>query len=157
MQKVAIFADVQNIYYTCRHRYQKHFNYGAFWQQATANRQVVAAFAYAIERGDAKQRGFQQILKDIGFQVKLKPYIQRSDGSAKGDWDVGITLDMLEMAEQVDVVILLSGDGDFQLLLQKARDRYHVESEVYGVAALTAQTLINSADRFMAIENELLL
>jgi uncharacterized LabA/DUF88 family protein len=117
----------------------------------------VAAFAYAIERGDAKQRGFQQILKDIGFQVKLKPYIQRSDGSAKGDWDVGITLDMLEMAEQVDVVILLSGDGDFQLLLQKARDRYHVESEVYGVAALTAQTLINSADRFMAIENELLL
>lgn len=157
MQKVAIFADVQNIYYTCRHRYQKHFNYGAFWQQATANRQVVAAFAYAIERGDAKQRGFQQILKDIGFQVKLKPYIQRNDGSAKGDWDVGITLDVLEMAEQVDVVILLSGDGDFQLLLQKARDRYHVEAEVYGVPTLTAQTLINAADRFMAIDNALLL
>jgi uncharacterized LabA/DUF88 family protein len=157
MQKVAIFADVQNIYYTCRHRYQKHFNYGAFWQQATTNRQVVAAFAYAIERGDAKQRGFQQILKDIGFQVKLKPYIQRNDGSAKGDWDVGITLDVLEMAEQVDVVILLSGDGDFQLLLQKARDRYQVESEVYGVPTLTAQTLINAADRFMAIDTKLLL
>ncbi|PPD34703.1 MAG: nuclease [Methylomonas sp.] len=157
MQKVAIFADVQNIYYTCRHRYQKHFSYGAFWQQATANRHVVAAFAYAIERGDAKQRGFQHILKDIGFQIKLKPFIQRSDGSAKGDWDVGITLDMLEMAEQVDVVILLSGDGDFQLLLQKVRERYQVESEVYGVATLTAQTLINAADRFVAIEEGLLL
>lgn len=157
MRKVAIFADVQNIYYTCRHRYQKHFNYGAFWQQASVNRQVIAAYAYAIERGDAKQRGFQQILKDIGFQVKLKPYIQRSDGSSKGDWDVGITLDMLEMAEQVDVVILLSGDGDFQLLLQKVRSRYQVESEVYGVPGLTSQTLIQSADRFTAIDQGLLL
>jgi uncharacterized LabA/DUF88 family protein len=157
MQKIAIFVDVQNIYYTCRHRYQKHFNYSTFWQQATENRQVVAAFAYAIERDDAKQRGFQQILKDIGFQGKLKPYIQRRDGSAKGDWDVGITLDVLEWAEQVDVVILLSGDGDFQLLLQKARDRYQAQSEVYGVEALTAQTLIQAADRFMAIEGDLLL
>lgn len=157
MQKVAIFVDVQNIYYTCRHRYQKHFNYSAFWQQVTANRQVVAAFAYAIERGDAKQRGFQKILKDIGFQVKLKPFIQRSDGSAKGDWDVGITLDMLELAEQVDVVILLSGDGDFELLLQRAKDRYQVRTEVYGVAALTAQTLIQAADRFVAIDEGLLL
>lgn len=157
MQKVAIFADVQNIYYTCRHRYQKHFNYSAFWQQATAGRQVVAAYAYAIERGDARQRGFQQILKDIGFQVKLKPYIQRSDGSAKGDWDVGITLDVLEMAEQVDTVILLSGDGDFQLLLERARERYQVSSEVYGVATLTAQTLIQAADRYVPIEDGLLI
>lgn len=157
MQKVAIFADVQNIYYTCRHRYQKHFNYGAFWQQATAGRQVVAAFAYAIDRSDSKQRGFQKILKDIGFQIKLKPYIQRADGTAKGDWDVGITLDLLELAEQVDVVILLSGDGDFQLLLQKVRERFGTQSEVYGVPALTAQSLIQAADRFVAIDESLLL
>lgn len=157
MEKVAIFVDVQNIYYTCKHRYQKHFNYGAFWQQATRNRQVIAAFAYAIERGDAKQRGFQKILKDIGFQVKLKPYIQRSDGSAKGDWDVGITLDVLEYSEQADVIILLSGDGDFQLLLDKARQRYQVKSEVFGVETLTAQTLIQAADRFVPIDQDLLL
>lgn len=157
MDKVAIFVDVQNIYYTCKHRYQKHFNYSAFWRQATRNRQVVAAFAYAIERGDAKQRGFQQILKDIGFQVKLKPYIQRSDGSAKGDWDVGITLDVLEYSEQADVIILLSGDGDFQMLLEKAGQRYRVKSEVYGVEALTAQTLIQAADLFVAIDQGLLL
>lgn len=157
MQKVAIFADVQNIYYTCRHRYQKHFNYSAFWRQATTGRQVVAAYAYAIERGDTRQRGFQQILKDIGFQVKLKPYIQRSDGSAKGDWDVGITLDVLEMAEQVDTVILLSGDGDFQLLLERVRERYQVSSEVYGVASLTAQTLIQAADLYVPVEECLLI
>ena len=157
MQKVAIFVDVQNIYFTCRDRYQKHFNYCAFWQQATANRQVIAAFAYAIEKGDARQRGFQKILKDIGFEVKLKPFIQRSDGSAKGDWDVGITIDVLEYSEQADVIILLSGDGDFQLLLEKAAERYQVQSEVYAVESLTAQALIQAADRFVAIQPALLL
>lgn len=157
MEKVAIFADVQNIYYTTRQSYRRHFNYAAFWAQATANRKVVAAFAYAIDKGDCKQQGFQQILRNIGFEVKLKPYIQRSDGSAKGDWDVGITLDVIDTAPKVDVIVLLSGDGDFDLLLDKARDVYGVTTEVYGVPALTAPSLINSTSRFIAIDDKLLL
>jgi len=157
MEKIAIFVDVQNIYYTTRQQYQKHFNYKAFWTKATRNREIVGAFAYAIDKGDAKQRSFQNTLKKIGFQVKLKPYIQRKDGSAKGDWDVGITLDAIELAATVDTIILLSGDGDFDLLLQKARHAYTTKSEVYGVTALTAPSLINSADKFIAIEKELLM
>ena len=157
MEKVAIFADVQNIYYTTRQSYQRHFNYSAFWTQATANRTVIAAFAYAIDKGDSKQLGFQQILRNIGFEVKLKPYIQRSDGSAKGDWDVGITLDMIEYAAKSDVVILLSGDGDFDLLLNKVRSAYPITTEVYGVPALTAPSLINAASCFIAIDDKLLL
>jgi uncharacterized LabA/DUF88 family protein len=157
MQKIAIFADVQNIYYTCKHRYQMHFDYNAFWQSATADRSVVLAYAYAIERSDAKQRGFQKILQQIGFQVKLKPYIQRSDGSAKGDWDVGITLDVWEAAALVDVVVLLSGDGDFQLLLERIGQRFQVSSEIYGVAGLTSQHLIGAADRFIPIDHSMLL
>ncbi|TAN71153.1 MAG: NYN domain-containing protein [Methylobacter sp.] len=157
MEKVAIFADVQNIYYTTKQSYQRHFNYTAFWAQATAGRDVVAAFAYAIDKGDSKQQGFQQILRKIGFDVKLKPYIQRSDGSAKGDWDVGITLDAIDYAAKVDVIVLLSGDGDFDLLLDKARNTFGVKTEVYGVPALTAPSLINSASRFIAIDHKLLL
>ena len=157
MEKVAIFVDVQNIYYTTKQSYQRHFNYSAFWAQATAGREVVAAIAYAIDKGDSKQQGFQQILRNIGFEVKLKPYIQRSDGSAKGDWDVGITLDVIEYAAKVDVIILLSGDGDFGLLLDKARSSYGVSTEVYGVPALTAPSLINLTDRFIAIDDKLLL
>ncbi|MFI3156806.1 MAG: NYN domain-containing protein [Methylococcaceae bacterium] len=157
MEKVAIFVDVQNIYYTTKQSYQRHFNYSAFWAQATANREVVAAIAYAIDKGDSKQQGFQQILRNIGFEVKLKPYIQRSDGSAKGDWDVGITLDVIDYAARVDVIILLSGDGDFGLLLDKARSSYAVTTEVYGVPALTAPSLINVVDRFIAIDDKLLL
>ena len=157
MEKVAIFADVQNIYYTTRQSYQRHFNYHAFWTQATANREVIAACAYAIDKGDSKQLGFQQILRTIGFEVKLKPYIQRSDGSAKGDWDVGITLDVIEYAAKSDVIVLLSGDGDFDLLLNKVRSTYPVTTEVYGVPALTASSLINAANRFIAIDDKLLL
>ena len=157
MEKVAIFADVQNIYYTTRQRYQKHFNYGTFWRQATTGKQVVAAYAYATDRGDSKQQGFQQILKNIGFTVKLKPYIQRSDGSSKGDWDVGITLDVLDCAPRVDRIILLSGDGDFELLLQKVRSQFGSICDVYGIYSLTAPALIQAADNFVAITGELLL
>ena len=73
------------------------------------------------------------MLRHIGFRVKLKPWIQRSDGTSKGDWDVGITIDVMEAARGVDSVVLLSGDGDFDLLLEKIRKDYAVSAEVYGV------------------------
>jgi len=157
MQNVTIFVDVQNIYYTTKQRYQKNFDYNKFWAQATKGRNVVKAFAYAIGRNDEKQKQFQNILRAIGFEVKLKPFIQRNDGSAKGDWDVGITLDVMEYAKESDVVILLSGDGDFDLLVQKIRKDFNNSVEVYGVPELTADSLINSASKFIPIQEELLL
>ena len=157
MDRVAVFVDVQNVYYTVKQIYGCHFDYRAFWDQVTEGREVVRAFAYAIDRKDQKQIRFQQILESIGFEVKLKPFIQRSDGSAKGDWDVGITLDMIELANEVDVAVLVSGDGDFDLAVRKLRDAHGVEVEVYGARKLTAATLIQAATRFVPIEQHLLL
>jgi uncharacterized LabA/DUF88 family protein len=157
MDRVAVFVDVQNVYYTVKQIYGCHFDYRAFWDQVTEGREVVRAFAYAIDRKDQKQIRFQQILESIGFEVKLKPFIQRSDGSAKGDWDVGITLDMIELANEVDVAVLASGDGDFDLAVRKLRDAHGVEVEVYGARKLTAATLIQAATRFVPIEQHLLL
>ena len=157
MKKVSIFVDVQNVYYTTRDQYQCRFDYNAFWATVTKGREVVNAYAYAIHRNNEKQIQFQNILRGIGFEVKLKPYIQRSDGSAKGDWDVGIALDVMECAEQSDVIVLVSGDGDFDMLLERAYKKYQVETEVYGVPALTATSLINSASRYIPIEGDLLL
>ena len=157
MKNVTIFVDVQNIYYTTKQSHHCHFNYNAFWQTATANRNVVKAIAYAIDKGDEKQIKFQNILKAIGFEIKLKPYIQRSDGSSKGDWDVGITIDVLDYAQQSDIIVLVSGDGDFDLLVNKVRKDYDVKVEVYGVEKLTAMSLINAASKFVPIEGELLL
>ena len=157
MEKVAIFVDVQNIYYTTRQTHQCNFDYNAFWARVTKGRQVIAAIAYAIERDDEKQRQFQNILKGIGFEVKLKPYIQRSDGSAKGDWDVGITIDVMEYARDADVIVLASGDGDFDLLVNKVRMDYGKLVEVYGNPPLTANSLITAASKFIPIEADLLL
>jgi len=157
MKKIALFADVQNIYYTSRQAYGKQFNYRKLWQLINAQGEIVSALAYAIDRGDSQQQKFQEVLRHIGFTVKLKPYIARSDGSAKGDWDVGITIDIMEIAAQVDTIILLSGDGDFSILLDRVRDNYGVTTEAYGVAPLTAKALIDSCSVFHPIENDLLL
>ena len=157
MKKIAVFADVQNIYYTTRQAYGRQFNYRKLWQRVSTEGEIVTAIAYAIDRGNDKQLRFQDALKHIGFSVKLKPYIQRSDGSAKGDWDVGITIDVLETAKAVDTVVLLSGDGDFDLLLHKIKQDFDVNTEVYGVPALTARSLIDSASTWHRIEDDLLL
>ena len=117
----------------------------------------MSATAYAIDKGDEKQRQFQNILKGIGFKVKLKPFIQRRDRSAKGDWDVGITIDVLEYAGDSDVIVLATGDGDFDLLVQKIRNSFDCRVEVYGVAPLTAVSLIKAASKFVPIDETLLL
>lgn len=156
MKKIALFADVQNIYYTCRQAHQRQFNYRALWQRISEQGDIIVAKAYATERNDDAQHKFQTALKHIGFDVKLKPYIQRADGSAKGDWDVGIAIDVMDYAADVDVVILLSGDGDFDCLLHRIKDKFGVETQVYGVRALTARSLVNAADQFNAIDNGLL-
>ncbi len=156
MERVAIFVDVQNIYYTVKSCYQCNFDYTVFWKMATANRQVINAYAYAIDRNDPQQLEFQRILKAIGFNVKLKPYIARRDGSAKGDWDVGITIDVLDNAPHVDTVVLASGDGDFTMLLDKIHTAHSVVTEVYGVPSLTANSLIQSAQKYFPIEGRLL-
>ena len=157
MEKISIFVDVQNIYYTCRQSYQKNFDYNKFWAQATSNRELLGAYAYATDRGDAKQMQFQNILHAIGFTVKLKPVLQRRDGSTKADWDICIALDVYEAAEHCDTVVLLTGDGDFGLLLSRIKDRFDTDCEVYGVPALTSDILTDQASKFIPIDQRLLL
>ncbi|MBJ7555899.1 NYN domain-containing protein [Marinomonas spartinae] len=157
MKRVTILVDVQNIYYTTRQVYGANFDYNAFWKQVTADKTVVKAIAYATDRGDEKQRQFQNILRAIGFDIKLKPYIQRIDGSAKGDWDVGITIDAMEFGPISDQLILASGDGDFDLLARWLREKHGTQVDVFGVEALTAHSLIQAATHFHPINKGLLL
>lgn len=157
MNKIAVFVDVQNIYYTTRQAFGRQFNYRKLWQRLSEQGEIVTAYAYAIDRENEGQRKFQAALRQIGFEVKLKPYIQRADGSAKGDWDVGITIDIMEAAREVDNVVLLSGDGDFSMLLEKVKTDYKVCAEVYGVTALTGDSVFRAVSKFNPIEEDLLL
>ncbi|MDB9800013.1 NYN domain-containing protein [bacterium] len=157
MEKISIFVDVQNIYYTCRQAYQCSFDYNKFWAEVTRDRQIINAYAYATDRGDEKQIQFQNILRAIGFTVKLKPMLKRLDGTAKADWDVGIALDVFEEAVNCDTIILASGDGDFDILLQRVKERFNTRTEVYGVSDLTSTLIIKAATKFIAIDEDLLL
>lgn len=157
IEKVSILVDVQNVYYTTRQAYGRNFDYNKFWAEVTHNRTVIKAVAYATDRGDQKQRQFQNILKAIGFEIKLKPFIQRSDGSAKGDWDVGIALDAMEYAELSNTIVLVSGDGDFDLLADRIRTQKNASVEVYGVDMLTADSLKKAASKYFPIGTDLLL
>jgi uncharacterized LabA/DUF88 family protein len=157
VKKIAVFADVQNIYYTTRDAFGRQFNYRKLMDRISGQGEIISATAYAINRDDEKQQKFQSALRHMGFAVKLKPYIQRRDGSAKGDWDVGIAIDVMDTAREVDTVILLSGDGDFDMLLDKVETDYGVATEVYGVRELSARSLIDAAGVFHEINTDLLL
>jgi uncharacterized LabA/DUF88 family protein len=157
VSRIGIFVDVQNIYYTCREAYGRNFDYNKFWAVATQDCELVTAVAYATDSGDEKQGQFQNILRSIGFTVKLKPVRKRLDGTSKADWDVGIALDIYEAAADCDRVILLSGDGDFGILLERIRERFSTQSIVYGVPSLTSDLLRAAATSFVAIDNSLLI
>ena len=160
-EKLGIFVDVQNIYYTARDAFGKSFNYRALWQILSLKGEIIVANAYATNRGDESQKKFQNALRHIGFNVLLKPYIQRADGSAKGDWDVGITIDLIDTIcdpeVMLDTVVLLSGDGDFDLLLKRATRDHKIKTIVYGVPNLSAKSLIDAASEFRPIDGNLLL
>ncbi len=157
MEKVSIFVDVQNIYYTTRQSFGRHFDYRKFWKKITTGKEVVGAIAYAIDRREKKQIEFQNILRNVGFEVKLKPFITRKDGSAKGDWDVGITIDILDYAQASDTIVLVSGDGDFDILIKKVRYKYKCNCEVLGVSNLTANSLKKESSKFTPIDESFLI
>ncbi|WJG08049.1 NYN domain-containing protein [Aliiglaciecola sp. LCG003] len=156
MQNIGIFVDVQNIYYTCRDAYQGSFNYRKLWQNISQQGVITNAIAYAIAPQNDSQIKFQDALRHIGFAVKTKPFIQRQDGSAKGDWDVGITIDIMEASANLNKVILCSGDGDFSMLLAHIKAKHNCSTEVYGVPSLTAKALIDHCDSFIKIDSSLL-
>ncbi|WP_223787353.1 NYN domain-containing protein [Marinicella meishanensis] len=157
MKKLGVFVDVQNIYYTTRDAYGRSFNYRSFWDHLQQLGEVKVAHAYAINSQDIQQKRFQRSLSHIGFDVKLKPFIQRSDGSAKCDWDVGIAIDIMESAQDLDLMLLLSGDGDFAMLLEHIMNKHQIQTEVIGVPELTANALAQACTTFTPIRPEWLL
>ena len=157
MKRLALFVDVQNIYYTLLLVWQPLQLFWSCWILVIILLHPMIFMAELIDLW----RMLEKILRNIGFDIKLKPYIQRADGSAKGDWDVGITIDMMaataSTAEPIDCAVLLSGDGDFDLLLQHINREHGVDTVVYGVPALTAASLVDAATEFRSIDGSLLL
>ncbi len=117
-QRVGVFVDVQNLYYSARNIYNSRVNFNAVLDAAVADRKLIRAIAYVIEADEPQEKTFFEALDKAGFEVKKKPLQTWTSGNQKGDWDVGIAMDIIKMMNKLDVVVLCSGDGDFVPLLE---------------------------------------
>lgn len=157
-ERVALFIDVQNMWYAARqqHGIAARVDFEKLMQAAVNDRRLIRAYAYVIQTPEVDQSGFVTMLEQFSYEVKRKDLRRRSDGSAKGDWDMEMAIDMIRMAEKVDVVILASGDGDFVSLIQLLKE-LGPRVEVFSFPHNTARDLMETADHYHPIDASLLI
>ncbi len=112
-QRVAVFVDVQNMYHSAKKTYGRNLSYAKMLRHCVRNRRLIRAIAYVIEREGIDQVSFLDHLRYCGFEIRKREVIERADGSRKAEWELGIAMDMLRIAEKVDVIIAVSGNGVF--------------------------------------------
>ena len=117
-QRVGVFVDVQNLYYSARNIYNSRVNFNEILKAAVGERKLIRAMAYVIQADMPEEKTFFDALDKAGFEVKSKELQTFYGGHQKGDWDVGIAMDIVKMMNKLDVVVLCSGDGDFVPLLE---------------------------------------
>jgi len=150
-QRVAIFVDVQNMYYSARHLYNSKVNFGAILQETVGNRRLIRALAYVIEAQIPEEKSFFEALEKSGFEVKTKELQIFPDGTKKGDWDVGLAMDIIKMAPGLDSIILVSGDGDYVPVVEYLQNHGKMV-EIAAFARSASQNLINKADDFLDLD-----
>ena len=152
-QRVGVFIDIQNMYYSARNLYNSRVNFDRILKTAIDNRTLVRAFAYVIEAKEiTEQKSFFTALKKIGFELKIKQLQTFIGGHKKGDWDIGIAMDMVRMSPKIDVAVLVSGDGDFAELVQYLK-AHGCRVEVIAFGKTGSSKLKISADKFTDLDD----
>lgn len=149
-ERVGVFIDVQNMYYSARQLKGK-LDFDALLQACVLDRRLIQASAYVVESKEIDQSGFIAMLQQRAIEVRRKTLKVRSDGSMKGDWDMEMALDILDMAPKLDVVVLVSGDGDFTSLVKRVKSM-GPRVEVVAFPRNTAKSLLEAADRFHPLD-----
>lgn len=117
-QRIGVFVDVQNLYYSARNIYNSRINFNEVLKEAVGERRLIRAIAYVVKADMPEEKNFFDALEKAGFEVKAKDLQTFAGGHQKGDWDVGIAMDIIKLMNKLDVVVLASGDGDFAPLLE---------------------------------------
>ncbi len=151
-ERVGVFIDVQNMYYAARQLKGK-LDFDALLQAAVRDRRLIRASAYVVETKEIDQSGFIAMLQQRAIEVRRKTLKVRSDGSMKGDWDMEMALDILDAAPKLDVVVLVSGDGDFTSLVSRVK-AMGPRVEVIGFPRSTAKSLLEAADHFQPLDRK---
>ncbi len=154
-ERVGIFVDVQNMFYAAK-QFNGRLDFQKLLRSVLRDRRLIVAKAYVVQNPESDQSGFVSMLQQLSYQVKRKDLRLRADGSAKGDWDMGMAIDMISLAEKLDVVVLVSGDGDFVDLVNLLKTM-GPEVEVFSFPHNTARDLMEAADQYFAITEALLM
>ena len=153
--RVGVFIDVQNVYYGAR-RLKGKLDFDALMEAAVVDRRLIQSTAYVVESKETDQSSFIALLSNRGIEVRRKSLKVRADGSMKGDWDMELALDVLDAAAQLDVVVLVSGDGDFTSLVQRVR-KIGPRVELIGFPRNTAKSLIEAADSYQPLDRKFMI
>src|SRR3989338_474148 len=153
-QRIGVFVDVQNMYYSAKNIYNAKVNFKYILQDAVAGRKLVRAIAYVIKADVGLEKQFFTALEQIGFEVKSKELQTFAGGAKKGDWDIGIAMDMIELASKLDVLVLVSGDGDFIDLLHHLRRAMGCKVEVMAFGRSASSKLKDEADEFLDLDSD---
>ncbi len=152
-QRVGIFVDVQNLYYSARYIYKSKVDVRALLK-AIRGRNLIRAIAYVIKADVKEELNFFEVLKNMGYEVREKDLQIFPGGARKGDWDIGIAMDMIELAPKLDTVVLVSGDGDFVPLVRHIRHAMGCYVEVMAFGKSSSQKLLEEADQFTDLDSD---
>ena len=149
-QRIGVFVDIQNLYYSAKALYHKKVDFGKILKEVTGDRKLIRAIAYVIKTDVVKKEGnFFEALEKRGYEVKSKDLQVFYGGAKKGDWDIGIAMDTIEIASKLDVIVLISGDGDYVELLQHLKRAESCKVEVAAFRKSASSRLVEEADEFM--------
>jgi len=146
-----VFVDVQNLYYSAINLYESKVNFSVILREAVRDRQLVRAIAYVIKADVKDEENFFEALERIGYEVRAKDIQIFFGGKKKGDWDVGIAMDIMRVAAKLDTVVLVSGDGDFKDLLEHVKS-LGCRAEVIAFGKSSSNKLVEIADDFIDLD-----
>ncbi|PIR94626.1 hypothetical protein COT97_00545 [Candidatus Falkowbacteria bacterium CG10_big_fil_rev_8_21_14_0_10_39_11] len=148
-QRVGVLVDIQNLYYSAKALYQKKVHFGNILTESVGDRKLIRAIGYGISTLEGAEGKFFDALGKSGYEVKTKDLQIFPDGTKKADWDVGIAVDAIKMAKSLDVIVLVSGDGDYIPLIEYLQNTTGCRVEVVAFKESTSAKLIEAADDFL--------
>lgn len=146
-QRVGVFIDVQNMYYSAKNMFNSRVDFGAILETAVADRQLIRAIAYVVE-ATGEEKAFFDALYHRGMETKIREVTVFESGARKADWDVGMAIDMVRIGELLDVIVIVSGDGDFVDLVNYLK-HHGRQVECIAFKKTTSSKLIDSVDDFI--------
>lgn len=153
-QRVGVLVDVSNMYHSAKNLYKKRVNFKEVLKAAVADRKLIRAIAYVVRTEQGEETPFFEALDKQGFEVNMKDLQIFAGGAKKGDWDVGITVDAIKLAKNLDVIILITGDGDYVPLVDYLKSTTGCLVEVMAFRQTASARLVEVCDDFIDLSDD---